>query len=83
MSLRQSLSFRRALHGISCGAIAFVTAAPAGAQVFPTKTVTVLNYSAPGSAGEQMMRGISQEAGKILGKPVIVEARPGGGGSRI
>ena len=84
MNSRARTSTRRVLRALSTiagGAIASALAGTAWGQAFPTRTVTVLNYSAPGSAGEQMMRGISQEAAKVLGKPVIVEARPGAGGS--
>ena len=81
MKIRRSMLFQRLMNTVTGGIIASALVGSALAQSFPSKTVTVLNYSAPGSAGEQMMRGISQEAGKVLGKPVIVEARPGGGGS--
>src|SRR5262245_13734147 len=81
----QKVAFRRntsrTARTIAAAIVGSLLASAAWAQGFPARTVTVINYSAPGSAGEQMIRGIAQEASKSLGQAVVVEARPGGGGS--
>lgn len=65
---------------IAAVALAGAAAPDASAQSFPTKTITVLWPFTPGSAGETMTRALAQEASKSLGRPVVLEAKPGAGG---
>lgn len=50
------------------------------AQDYPNRPITALYPAAGGGTVEQGLRIISTEAGKILGQPILVEARPGGNG---
>jgi tripartite-type tricarboxylate transporter receptor subunit TctC len=60
-----------------CGLFSF----SAMAEDFPTKPVTVIvPYSAGGST-DIVLRVLAETTAKHLGKPVMVEAKPGGGGT--
>lgn len=50
------------------------------AQDYPTRPITGLYIAAAGGTVEQGLRVISTEAGKHLGQPIVVEARPGANG---
>lgn len=50
------------------------------AQDYPNRPITALYPAAGGGTVEQGLRIISTEAGKILGQPILVEARPGANG---
>lgn len=47
---------------------------------FPTQPVTVVVPYAPGTT-DQLCRALGGEMEKVLGKPVVVETKPGGGGT--
>jgi tripartite-type tricarboxylate transporter receptor subunit TctC len=57
-----------------------LSAAPANAQNYPTKTVTIVVPFAAGGAGDILGRMIGPYMEKRLGKPFIVENRVGAGG---
>jgi tripartite-type tricarboxylate transporter receptor subunit TctC len=60
---------------------AAVIAMPAFAQAdWPTKNVTLITAFAPGSGPDATLRVVAEKLGKLWGKNVIVENRPGGGG---
>ena len=50
------------------------------AMAFPTQPITVVVPYAPGTT-DQLARALGGQMEKILGKPVLVETRPGGGGT--
>ncbi|WP_251865176.1 tripartite tricarboxylate transporter substrate binding protein [Achromobacter sp. Marseille-Q4962] len=58
-------------------------ALPAAAQTpqFPTKPVTVIVPFPAGGSTDRHLRILAQEASKSLGQPVVVENRPGAGGT--
>src|SRR5579871_5076904 len=58
--------------------IALAVVSRARAQMFPTRTVTILVPYPPGGPIDLLARLIAQEAN--LGQPVVVENRPGGSG---
>ena len=71
-------SLRRALLG---AALALAAALPAAAQsAFPAKPVTLIVPFLP-AAPDRHLRIVAQDASKYLGQPVIVENRPGAGGT--
>ena len=62
--------------------IACVTANPCGAQdKFPTKPITLLVGFGPGGGGDLTSRALAEAAAKVLGQPVVVQNKPGGGGA--
>src|SRR5215813_7740212 len=66
---------------IACIAIATaVAAAPAIAQDWPTRPVTMVVTFAPATAGDIVGRILSGPLGETLGQPAIIDNAPGGGG---
>lgn len=59
------------------------TAAPfqVGAQTWPDKPIHVIVAFTPGSATDVIARSVSNELSARLGQPVIIENRPGAGGT--
>jgi tripartite-type tricarboxylate transporter receptor subunit TctC len=47
---------------------------------FPTQSITIIVPYAPGTT-DQLGRALGAEMEKVLGKPVVVETKPGGGGT--
>ena len=62
---------------------AAVAAVPlrAGAQSFPSRTITIVVPYPPGGPIDSLARLIAQEASADLKQPVVVENRPGAGGA--
>ena len=56
-------------------------AAPASAQDWPTRNITVIVPLGAGSASDIIARVVMEQVGKQLGQNVIVENRPGAGGT--
>jgi len=52
----------------------------ASAQDFPTRSITIIVPYSPGST-DTMARTLAQEMSQDLGQPVVVETRPGAGGT--
>jgi tripartite-type tricarboxylate transporter receptor subunit TctC len=65
---------------VALASAATLSAAPAAAQDYPTKTVKlVLPFPTGGTFFVGQL--LADELGKVLGRPVIIENKPGGGGS--
>ena len=75
-------SMVQALTRYSLAALAVVaaSAACAGAQTYPTRPVTFVVPFAPGGGTEFLARLLGQRLEQRLGKPFVIENRPGGGG---
>jgi len=58
-------------------ATALCAAAPAAAQDYPQKTVTLVNPFPPGGGGDAVVRPFASKLSELLGQPVIVENKPG------
>jgi tripartite-type tricarboxylate transporter receptor subunit TctC len=53
---------------------------PARSQDYPSRTVTTVVPFAAGGAGDILSRIVSKHLEQRLGKPFVVENKPGGGG---
>src|SRR5689334_2820926 len=67
-----------------CGALALLLSSSSIAQTaFPSKPITVMVGFAPGGSLDTVARIVSKRLGDNLGQPIIVENRPGAGGSIV
>ncbi len=62
-------------------AAALATALPATAQTFPDKTITIIVGASPGGSTDVSARLLAEPLQKALGKPVVVENKPGASGN--
>ena len=75
---RRSISRRRLLHFAGAGAAAIGLPALAA---YPEKTIKIVVTFAAGGASDIVARVVGEQMGKKLGQAVIVDNRPGAGGS--
>ncbi|WP_226575592.1 tripartite tricarboxylate transporter substrate binding protein [Acuticoccus sediminis] len=68
------------LTGLAAAAVLAVGLAPAMAQDFPTRPITIVVPYSPGST-DTMARTLAEGMSKELGQPVVVETKPGAGGT--
>jgi tripartite-type tricarboxylate transporter receptor subunit TctC len=66
---------------IAAALTALVTALPAVAQPFPSKTIHLIVAYAPGGTGDVVARVIADKLGTALGQTVVVENRAGASGA--
>jgi tripartite-type tricarboxylate transporter receptor subunit TctC len=79
------INYRRTLiHGMAAAAVALI-AAPATAQApvsnWPNKPIRYIVPFAPGGTTDILARTIGERLGAALGQPIVVENKPGQGGS--
>ena len=67
------------LLGLTC--TASMSTAQSPADTFPSQTITLIASAAPGGTTDLAARMIAEPLSKALGKPVIVENRPGASGA--
>jgi tripartite-type tricarboxylate transporter receptor subunit TctC len=71
---------RALLRGLAIALVGFAALArPALAEDFPSRPITILVPLAPGGGVDFVARLIGQKLSERLGKPVLIENRPGGG----
>ena len=79
--MRTERSTRATAHAFFVVATLIGLAAPATAQDWPTKNITVIVPLGAGSATDVMARVVMDQVGKQLGRTIVVENRPGAGGT--
>lgn len=72
---------RQFLTSAAASAAVATLAAPASAQAFPTKPITLIMPWPAGSGIDLWHRAMAEVAGKLLGQPVVVENRAGASGT--
>jgi tripartite-type tricarboxylate transporter receptor subunit TctC len=65
------------LAGLFAAAIAALSPAPASAQNYPTRQITLIVPFAPGGPADFLARLIGQKMGEDLGQQVVIDNRPG------
>jgi tripartite-type tricarboxylate transporter receptor subunit TctC len=66
---------------LACAWIALALAAPAIAQDFPTRPVTLLVPQAPGASSDLLARTLGERLQAVWGQPIVIDNRPGAGGN--
>jgi tripartite-type tricarboxylate transporter receptor subunit TctC len=74
------MRFIRALCGAVAG-VALVAASSAGAQTWPARTIMAISPLSAGNAVDIVGRVVLEQMSKQVGQPIVVENRPGGGGT--
>jgi len=77
----KTLRRRSALAAALCCAALSAPALHAADAAYPTKPITIVYPYAGGSASDTLARQIGEIIAKDLGQPVVVESKPGAGGS--
>ena len=73
------MAFRISAAALTVAIVAAIQ--PAGAQTYPSKPIRVINPFGVGSATDVIPRIILEQVQQNIGQPVLVEARPGAGGT--
>jgi tripartite-type tricarboxylate transporter receptor subunit TctC len=81
MPTRHPVYHRQMLRILLPSALLALSAHFAQAQGFPTRPIIVVNQQIAGGPSDVTMRVIGQKMAESVGQPVLVESRPGGGGT--
>ncbi|MDB5863110.1 MAG: tripartite tricarboxylate transporter substrate binding protein, partial [Betaproteobacteria bacterium] len=65
----------------ACAALSALAVQGAHAQTYPAKPIRLIIAQAPGSATDVVSRIITNKLQENLGQPIIIDARPGAGGT--
>src|SRR3954453_12747160 len=66
---------------IAIAAVGMLISAAAGAQEYPTKPITLIVPWPAGGSTDISMRAIAESASKVLGQPIAIDNKAGGGGT--
>ena len=80
MSVHTRLRKRASMAGLAC-AVGLAVFAGSAAAVYPDRPIKVFLPFPPGGAVDFVSRLVCSEAAEILGKPVVIDHRPGAGGT--
>ncbi len=86
MTKKTELNRRQTLQGIagviaSASAPAFISASAYAQDKFPNKSITLIAPWPAGGSSDAVMRAFAESAGRALGVSVVVDNRPGAGGT--
>lgn len=81
MAMHRRTCLQAAVAAVMGSALAPVTAFAQSSKAFPTRAIKLVVAFPAGGPTDLTMRQLAENAGKILGQPVIVENRPGASGS--
>src|SRR5438309_6563930 len=70
-----------ALRGVVTTALLLAAVASGQAQQWPTRPIRVISPYPAGSASDTVSRVVLDEVSRLIGQPVVIEMRPGAGGS--
>jgi tripartite-type tricarboxylate transporter receptor subunit TctC len=77
-----NVNLRRSLIGaVAACALSLLALHPAVAQDFPSRPMKLIAPLAPGGATDLVARILAERVGRHLGQPMVVENRPGAGGT--
>ncbi len=62
---------------LAVASVAMAVSLAASAQLFPSRTITLVTPAPPGSPPDVLSRALAQQLGALAGQPVIVENKPG------
>lgn len=65
----------------ACLGVYFLLVFAAAAQEYPNRPIKLIVPFSPGGVADLTWRSLTDPMGKVLGQPVIIENKPGGGGS--
>ena len=79
----KSFNRRTTLHGIACSLASLASTALRANPLdkFPNKSITLIAPWPPGGGSDAVMRAFAESASRALGVQVLVENRPGAGGT--
>jgi tripartite-type tricarboxylate transporter receptor subunit TctC len=66
---------------IALAAVAMLVSAASHAQEYPTKPITLIVPWPAGGSTDISMRAIAESASKVLGQPIVIDNKAGGGGT--
>ncbi len=66
---------------LACAALSALAIQSTQAQTYPAKPIRIIIAQAPGSATDVVSRIIGNKLQEGLGQPIVIEARPGAGGT--
>ena len=69
-----------ALHGLVTIALLLAAVASGEAQQWPTRPIRVVSPFPAGSASDTTSRIVLDQISQLLGRPMVIESRPGAGG---
>jgi len=71
----------RAMKRATLAAILVIAASSTNAQQWPTRPIRVISPYPAGSASDTVSRVVLDEVSRLIGQPIVIEMRPGAGGS--
>src|ERR1700692_2058884 len=80
-SREDQMTINRALGGALALAALGVMTSPAAAQTWPTRSIAAISPFSAGNAVDIVGRVVLDQLSRQLGQPIVIENRPGAGGT--